>query len=236
MEGKSLTEWMSTVFARSDPGRLEPDEYFTPQLAGADRQLQALATRMGGTYRRGALDWSSWAAPAGATPSDALWGRGSCVTKRLHGLEIEVTVGVQPLATGERGEGAVSRWLVLAPGVTVAAGPRSAPLVFNRFGADWSADEENASGADRLRHLFARGDAPPAPLPSVPRAVASARDRLIEKASKLVCAPSHVFIVGRPLPRAPEEPRHFGRGTFEVDALVELVERSRAFAHALATG
>jgi hypothetical protein len=155
----------------------------------------------------------------------------------MHGLEIEVSVGVQPLATGERGEGAVTRWLVLVPGVTIAAGPRSAPLLFNRFDASWSADEEIATGADRLRNLLGRGAAaPPAILPSMPRSVTSARDRLIEKASKLVCAQSHVFIVGRPRPRAPEEPRHFGQGSFEVDALLDLVERARAFAHALATG
>jgi hypothetical protein len=239
MEGKSLTQWMSTVFARSEQGRPKPDEYFTPKLAYADRQLQALATRLAGTYRRGALEWSTLATPPGATPgdpTDALWGRGSCVTKRLHGLEIEVTVGVQPLATGERGQSAISRWLVLAPGVTVAAGPRSAPLLFNRFDANWFADEEIATGADRLRPLLARGAAPPAPLPSMPRSVTSARDRVIEKAAKLVCAQSHVFIIGRPLPRAPEEPRHFGQGAFEVDDLFDLVERARAFAHALATG
>ena len=139
MDGNSLTHWMSTVFARSDPGRLKPDDYFTAKLAHADRQLQALATRLGGAYQRGALDWSALAAAAGEKreKGEALWGRGSCVSKRLHGLEIEVTVGVQPLATGERGEGAVLRWLVLAPGVTVAAGPRNAQLVFNRFDASW---------------------------------------------------------------------------------------------------
>jgi hypothetical protein len=70
----------------------------------------------------------------------------------------------------------------------------------------------------------------------MPRSVASARDRVIEKAAKLVCAQSHVFVIGRPLPRAPDEPRHFGRGAFEVDELFDLVERARAFAHALATG
>jgi len=239
MDGNSLTQWMSTVFARSEPGVLKPDEYFTPKLAHADRQLQALATRAGGTYRRGAVDWAALAPASGPTPAeptDALWGRGSRVSKTLHGLEIEVTVGVQPLGTSERGQGAVSRWLVLAPGVTVAAGPRSAPLLFNRFDANWSADEETASGADRLRHLLGRGAAPAAALPSMPPSVTSARDRLIEKASKLVCAPSHVFIVGRPQPRAPDQPRHFGQGSFEVGALLDLVERARAFAHALAKG
>jgi hypothetical protein len=69
----------------------------------------------------------------------------------------------------------------------------------------------------------------------MPRSVTSARDRVIEKASKLVCAPSHVFIIGRPVPRAPEELRHFGQGDFEVDALFDLVERARALANALAT-
>jgi len=243
MDGNSLTQWMSTVFARSEQGRPKPDEYFTPRLAHADRQLQALASRVGGTYRSGAVDWSTFATPVGTTPDDpttALWGRGSRVSKRMHGLEIEVSVGVQPLATGERGQGAVSRWLVLVPGVTVGPGPRSAPLLFNRFDANWSADEETITGADRLRDLLTRGAAPPAvpraTLPSMPRSVTSARDRLIEKASKLVCAQSHVFVIGRPLPRAPEEPRHFGQGAFEVDALLDLSERARAFAHALATG
>ncbi len=238
MDGNTLTQWMSTIFARSEPGHQKPDEYFTPRLARADRQLQALAARLGGAYERGALDGSAWAASPEATAGDrtgAVWGRGSCVTKRLHGLEIEVTVGVQPLATGERGEGAVLRWLVLVPGVTVAAGPRNAKLLFNRFDASWSADEDVATSAERLRHLLGRGAAPPAPL-AMPRSVTSARDRMIEKASKLVCAPSHVFIVGRPMPRAPDQPRHFGQGDFEVDALVDLVDRARAFAHALATG
>jgi hypothetical protein len=234
MDASRLTQWMSTVFARSEQGHAKPDEYFTTKLAHADRQLQALATRLGGAYRRGSIDGSALAnAPGGTT--GALWGNGSTVTKRLHGLEIELTVGVQPLNTGERGEGAVSRWLVLAPGVTVAAGPRSAPLVFNRFDASWSADDELATGADRLRHLLGRGAAPAAPLPSMPASVTSARDRVIEKASKLVCAQSDVFVIGRPRPRAPEEPRLFGQGDFEVDALFELFERSRAFAHALAT-
>lgn len=239
MDGNSLTQWMSTVFARPEQGRPKPDEYFTPKLAYADTQLQALATRAGGTYRRGVIEWSTLASPPSPTPgepADALWGHGSRVSKRMHGLEIEVTVGVQPLATGERGQGAVTRWLVLVPGVTIAAGPRSAPLLFNRFDANWSADEEAATGADRLRHLRARDAAPPSVLPSMPRSVTSARDRLIEKASKLVCAQSQVFVIGRPLPRAPEEPRHFGQGAFEVDALLDLVERARACAHALATG
>jgi hypothetical protein len=233
----SVAEWMSSVFARSEPGRPRPDDYFTSRLVHADRQLQALATRAGGTYRRGALEWSGLAAPAGASPgeaSDALWGGGSRVSKRLHGLEIEVTIGVQPLNTGERGEGAVSRWLVLAPGVTVAAGPRSAPLVFNRFDASWSSDEELATGADRLRFVLARGTAPSQPFPAMPPSVTSARDRLIEKASKLVCTRADVFVVGRPLPRAPDESRHFGQGAFEVEALLDLVERARALAHALA--
>ncbi len=118
MDGNSLTQWMSTVFGRSDAGRSQPDEYFTPRIAAADRQLRALATRAGGVYRGGALDWSTLASAPGAAPGEpigALWGRGSRVSKRLHGLEIEVTVGVQPLITGERGEGASSRWLVLAP-------------------------------------------------------------------------------------------------------------------------
>lgn len=239
MDGNSLTQWMATIFARSEPGGPKPDEYFTPRLAHADRQLQALATRLGGAYQRGALDWSTLAAPSGATPgepSDALWGRGSRVSKRLHGLEIEVTVGVQPLATGELGLGTVPRWLVLAPGVTVSAGPRSGPLVFDRFDANWSADDDLATGADRLRYLRAREAAAPAALPAMPPSVTSARDRLIAKASTLVCTRAHVFVVGRPVPRAPEAPRHFGQGAFEVDALFDLVERARGAAHALATG
>jgi hypothetical protein len=239
MEGNSLTQWMSTVFGRSEPGRLNPDEYFAARLAHANQQLQALATRLGGTFQRGALDGSALATPPGANPgsrTDAVWGRGSCVTKRLHGLEVEVTVGVQPLATGERGEGAVLRWLVLAPGVTVAAGPRNAKLLFNRFDASWSTDEEVATSAERLRQLLGRDAAAPASLPPMPRSVASARDRVIEKASKVVCAPSYVFVVGRPQPRVPEQPRHLGEGAFEVDALFDLVERARAFAHAVATG
>jgi len=239
MDVSSLGQWVSTVFGRSEPGRAEPDEYFTPRIARADRQLQALATRLGGTYRREALSWSALAAApkatAGAAP-DALWGRGSSVTKRMHGLELEVTVGVQSLATGEHGDAAVSRWLVLAPGVTVAAGPRSGPMRFDRFAANWCADDEVESGAVRLRRLLARDAAPPAPLPTLPVAVASARDRLIEKAAKLVCDPAYVFVVGRPLPRPPEGPRQFGEASFEVDALFDLVERSRAFANAIATG
>jgi hypothetical protein len=239
MDGNRLAQWMTSIFARSEAGGPQPDEYFTARLAHADRQLQALAKRMGGTYQRGALDWSALATPTSATPgepSDALWGRGSAVSKRLHGLEIEVTVGVQPLATGELGQGTVPRWLVLAPGVTVAAGPRSGPLVFNRFDANWSTDDDLATGADRLRYLRAREAAPPASLPPMPPSVTSARDRVIEKASKLVCAPSHVFVVGRPVPRAAEAPRHFGQGDFEVEALFDLVERARGVAHALATG
>ena len=239
MDGNSLTQWMSTVFGRSERGSPKPEDYFTPRLANADRQLRAFATRSGGAYRCGALDWPTLASTPGAAPGEptgALWGRGSRVTQRLHGLEIEVSVGVEPLTTGERGEGAVSRWLVLTPGVTVSAGPRSAPLVFNRFDASWSADEELATGADRLRHVLAREAAPTTPLPSMPPSVASARDRVIERASKLVCAQSSVFVIGRPKPRAPEEPRCFGQGAFEVDAVFDLVERARAFAHALATG
>jgi hypothetical protein len=239
MDGNSLSQWMSTVFGRSEAASPQADDYFTPRLALADRQLRAFATRTGGTYQGGAVEWSALAnGVSKGDPNAALWGRGSSVTRRLHGLEIEVTVGVQPLTSGQRGEGAVARWLVLAPGVTVAAGPRSAPMVFNRFDASWSADDELAVGAERLRHLLGRGAAPavPAtPLPSMPPSVTSARDRAIERASKLVCAESYVFMVGRPLPRAPEQPRQFGQGSFEVDALVELVERARAFAHALAT-
>jgi hypothetical protein len=241
MDGNSLTQWMSTVFGRSAPASATPDEYFTPRLAFADRQLKAFAARTGGSYQGGAVEWSALASAPGVSagdPNAALWGRGSSVTKRLHGLEIEVTVGVQPLTSGQRGEGAVPRWLVLVPGVTVAAGPRSTPMVFNRFEASWSTDDELATGAERLRHLLVRGAPPAAPVtppPSMPPSVTSARDRAIEKASKLVCAESYVFVIGRPVPRAPEEPRQFGQGSFEVDALVDLVERARAFAHALAT-
>lgn len=242
MAVNSLTQWMSTVFARAEPGGQKPEDYFAPRLVEADRQLQALATRLGGVYERGAVSWSAWAvAPGAAAPgaAAALWGLGSTVTKRLHGLEIEVTVGVQPLATGERGEGASSRWLVLVPGVTVAAGPRSAPLLFNRYDAAWSADEEMVTGADRLRDLLTRGAAPrvvPAPPSPMPPAVTNARDRVTRVASKVICAESHVLVIGRPVPRKPGEPRHFGQGSFEVDAVFDLVERSRAFAHAIATG
>jgi hypothetical protein len=235
-EGSSLTKWMSAVFARSERGAGTPEEYFTPRLVHADRQLQSLAARIGGKYRRGALDWSTFAArqadKAPGAPAAAALGRGSLVQKTIHGLEVEVTAHAQPLSTGERG----LRWLVLAPRVAVTVGARASRLRLDRFDAGWSSDEENATGADRLRLLRARGTPPSIPPEPMPRAVSSARDRLIERVSTLGCGPDHVFAVGRPLPRGAEDPREFGQASFEVEALSELIERARAFAHALATG
>jgi len=237
-DGGSLMKMMSAVFARSERGAATPQEYFTPRLAHADRQLEALAARIGGNYRRGALDWSTFAARQAAAnapgdPADAALGRGSLVQKTIHGLKVEVTAHAQSLSTGERG----LRWLVLAPRVTVTAGARASRLRLDRFDAGWSADEENATGADRLRLLLrARGAPSAVPPEPMPRAVTSARDRLIERVSTLACGPDHVVAVGRPLPRSAEDPREFGQASFEVEALSELIERARAFAHALATG
>jgi len=238
-DGSSLMKLMSAVFARPERGAARAAEYFTPRLASADQQLQALAKRMGGAYQRGALDWATFAADlaSGTTPDErgaGVWGRGSLVRKALHGLHVEVTPIVQPLSTSERGQ-AAWRWLVLAPRVTVTAGARASRLRFERFQASWFADDENATGADRLRPL--RSATPSeAALEPMPPAVSSARDRLIEKVVQIGFGPEHAFAVGRPLPRAADDPREFGQASFEVPALLELIERARAFAHALATG
>jgi hypothetical protein len=205
----------------------------------ADRQLEALSARIRGSYQRGALEWSALAVAESSTSTtdnrDGGWGRGSQLRKTMHGMDILLTFGAEPMSSGERGSAAPAQSLVLAPGVTVKASARHAPLALGRYDVRWSIEEEAASGADRLRLLRDRGDASAAAVDALPPALSKARARLIEKASRIVTGADHVFAVGRALPRAPGEPREFGRGNFDADALIDLIERARALAHALAT-
>lgn len=236
--GNPITAFFKSVFPRSERGVAQQDEYFTPRLAAADRQLRVLSTRIKGSYRRGAITWPAFtqrAAQGGPdTPIDSLWGRGSRVQKTLHGLDIEVSIGVERLSTGVHGAAASPDWLVLAPGITVSASARSKPLLA-RPDASWSADEENATGADRLRLLRNQGTTAEAALQAMPPALTGARDRLIERAAKISCRDTQLFVIARPLPRAPEDPRDLGQASFELDAINDLIERARAFAHALGT-
>jgi hypothetical protein len=235
--GNPITAFFKSVFPRSERSTAL-DEYFTPRLARADRQLRVLSTRIKGSYRRGAVSWPAFARLLAQssldTPIDSLWGRGSRVQKTMHGLDIEIGIGVERLGTGEHGAAATSNWLVLAPGITVNASARGKPLVA-RPDASWSIDEENATGAERLRLLRDQGASSEAALQAMPPALTSARQRLIEKAAKIVCRDTSVFVVARPLPRAPDDPRDLGQASFELDAINDLVERTRAFAHALGT-
>lgn len=233
-EGNGLVKFVSAVFARSGGGKA--DEYFTPRLAHADQQLYALAARIKGTYRRGAVSWSSFAArqsPAYAPgePGAPIRSRGSRVRKTMHGLEIEVSVVAEPVAGGLAPP--PSQRLVLVPAVAIKAAARGPRLPVESLGIGWSADEENATGAERLRLLRARDASPTAPAPSLPPAVASARDRLIERATRIICTAGGVLVIAHPLPRSADDPRDFGQGSFELDALLDLIDRSRAFANAL---
>jgi hypothetical protein len=226
-----------SIDAGMERDRTKQNEYFTPRLMSVDRQLQAFSARVEGTYQRGVLDWKSFA-PSTLTSTenytpDPVWGRGSLVRTMLHGLQVETTFGLQPLRTGERGLLAVWGWFVLAPGVTITASARSSQLYLNRFDANWSADEEAARGPDRLRHFLVHSVASAVGRQPMPSAVMNARERLIEKASVITCGSDHVFVIGRPLPRAPDEPREYGQGDFEVESLVDLVERTIAFVRAL---
>ena len=213
--GNLITALYKSVFARPEPAR--QDDYFMPRLAEADRQLQVLAKRFKGSYQAGTLDWQTLSSG---------WGHGARVQKKIHGQEIEVSIGAELFGT---------LGLVLVPGVSVSGAPSSAARAV-RFDASWSVDEENATGADRLRLLRSRGPASDAARDTMPPAIASARARLIEKAAKIACEPNRVFVIGLPLPRAPEAPRDIGQGNFDPNDLIDLIDRSRAFAHALATG
>jgi len=217
----------------------EQGAYFTPRLAYADQQLQALAVRIAGSYQRGAIDWPSFAKNPSAltsTPDNApepVWGEGSVVRVILQGLKIEVTYGVQPVSTGERGLVAQGQWFVLAPGLTISAATESARPRWNRFNANWSADEENAMGPDRLRHFLVRTAATAAGRLPMPPAVANARQPLSQVASTIALNADRVFVVGRAPAREPKVSRDFGQGDFGVESLVDLVERSVAFVRAL---
>lgn len=145
-----------------------------------------------------------------------------------------MTFGVQPLNPGERGLRALAWWFVLAPGVTVTADAPGSQQRFNRFDANYWADDEVMRGPERLVAYAVDRALSPFESPPMPPAVRSAREPLIEKASKIHCGPDHVNVIGRPLPRAPEESREYGQGDFEVEALVDLVERTLAFVHVLA--
>ena len=69
---------------------------------------------------------------------------------------VQDTAAAERLGTGEHGPAASPDWLVLTPGIKVAASARSKPFVAHPD-ASWSADEENATGADRLRLLRNQG-------------------------------------------------------------------------------
>jgi len=236
-DGNLLSALYRSVFPRSEAAAR--DAYFTPRIVDADQQLEALSARIKGSYRRGALEWSALtAAEASTGASDSReggWGRGSQLRKTMHGMDVELSFGAELMSYGERGPGGPAPSLVLAPGVTVRASARNAPLSLGRYDVRWSIEEEAASGADRLRLLRDRGDASAAAVDALPPALAKARARLIERASRIGTGTDHVFAVGRPLPRAAGEPREFGRGNFDADALLDLIERARALAHALAT-
>jgi hypothetical protein len=108
-------------------------------------------------------------------------------------------------------------------------------LRLNRFDANGSTDREVMNATDRLitaafSIALAPFGSPPAPMPP---AVRSAREPLIEKASVISCERDRVAVIGRPLPRAPDETREFGQGDFEVESLVDLVERTLVFVCAL---
>jgi hypothetical protein len=134
-------------------------EYFTPRLVYADRQLQALSLRVKGDYKRGVLDWESFAdhrdlLGSELSPASPLWARGSVVRKTIDGLDLEVTFSVQPLEAGERGWFTRVEWFVLSPRITVKAGQRSSQPSFDCFHANWPTAREikAASAAKRSAH------------------------------------------------------------------------------------
>lgn len=235
--GSAIGAFFKSVLSRSDRSAAEQDEYFTPRLAEADRQLRLLATRIKGSYRRGAVTWPALTqhlVQSPEAPIDSLWGRGSRVQKTLHGLDVEVSIGVERLATGEHGPTASPDWLVLTPGIEVRASAHGKTLIA-RPDASWSADEENATGADRLRLLRNQGASAELALQAMPAALTSARNRLIERAAKISCRGTHLFVIARPLPRTHDEPRDLGQASFELAAISDLIDRARGFAHALGT-
>jgi hypothetical protein len=242
-EANLITTLYRSIFPRSERGVTDQDDYFTPRLAEADRQLRALAKRIKGSYSSGAVTWPAFskrqpaqrgAESAADAPIDSLWSGGSRVDKTMHGLDIQVTFGVERLSTGAHGPATPPDWLVLAPGITVTASPRSAQPLIARPDASWSADEETATGAARLRLLRNRGTSAELALQAMPPALTSARSRLIEKAARITCSGDTLFVIPRPLPRTPADPPGLGQASFDLDTLTDLIDRTRAFAHALA--
>jgi hypothetical protein len=231
----------------SDNSKLEREfvkqgEYFTPRLVYADRQLQALSLRVKGDYKRGALEWESFAeryvlAHTELGPPGPVWGRGSLVRTTPRGLQLEVTFGVSPFDQGVR--------LVLAPRVTITRGVGSSQLPLDRFDANWFADDEvmraRAGMVDKaLGKVFTAAAlaliGARAPRGPMPPAVSTAREPLTMKASIITCQRDQVEVTGRPLPAAPDETSEYGQGDFEVESLVELMERTLVFVRALESG
>jgi hypothetical protein len=229
--------WMNaSARSRNDKAYARQDEYFTPRLAAADRQLQALAARLGGGHERGVVEWRSFATPGALQgtadlTADPVWGRGSVVRAVVEGYEVEVTFGVQPLNPRDNGPGALAIWCVLLPRFTVIIPPsRRKP---QRFDATWLADDEAAGVGGRLFNAVLDSAFSSA---SMPPDVQRTRQALIEKASRIWCGPDRVQVDGAPLPRAPNEAREFGQGDFSVESMVESVGRTIELVRALETG
>ena len=91
--GNAIGAFFKSVLSRSDRSFAQQEEYFTPRLAEADRLLRLLATRIKGSYRRGAVTWSAFtqnlaqSAPE-AAPLDSVWGRDIYIDERTVDVHI----------------------------------------------------------------------------------------------------------------------------------------------------
>jgi hypothetical protein len=217
-----------------DEAYARQDAYFTPRMKAADHQLQALASRLGAEYRRGIVEWRSFATPGDLastetqTPSP-VWGGGSVVRKAMDGYDVEVTYGVQPLIPQERGLAVPTTWDVLLPRVSVTVQSPGRPLL--RYQIHWTADNEvqGATGRALDKAFAVAGDR----LPPMPPDVERAHAVLTMNASSIWCGRDRVEVEGRPLPRAPHETREFGQGDFAVESMAKMIERTLAFVRAL---
>jgi hypothetical protein len=194
--------------------------YFEPKLAHAERQLQALSTRVGGSCRRGELDWARFAGPTGLAskgaeePTPSAWGRGSVLELATRDWHVEVTFGVEPLDPGPRPPWV---WFVLLPRVTVKPAAGSTPRL-NRFASDWAMDARTPVSSRK----------------PLPRSIENAQGPLREASSKIRCFADRIEALGRPLASAPDSSSKYGHSAFEVESLHELVERAVHFTQALA--
>jgi hypothetical protein len=225
--------WMMKDLSSMDKESFErQDEYFTPWMKAADRQLRALSTRLGADYTPGVVEWRSFATPDTLAASvektpGPVWGFGPVVRKVIDRYDVEVTYGLQPLIPNEQRLRAF--WYAFVPRFTVTVPTPSRPL--KRFDVNWSSDDEvHGVGGHMLDKAFSVIGPQ---FPPMPPDVARAQAVLTMNASKIWCGKDSVEVTGRPAPRAPDGPPEFCQGDFEVESMVKMIEQTLAFVRAL---